>query len=88
MQVRLSDAGLFRFDVSQVDELAKRFCRVRVYEGAAAVPLVTVTNAFRVGQSMTCNRRCGDMIQTNDFSASNFDGFDQWVRRTHELLRR
>ena len=88
MQVRLSDAGLFRFDVSHADALAERFCRVRVYEGAAAVPLVTVTNALRVGQTMTCNRRCGDMIQTNDFSTNNLDGFDQWVRRTHELLRR
>ena len=88
MQVRLSDAGLFRFDVLHVDALADRFCRVRVYEGAAAVPLVTVTNALRVGQTMTCNRRCGDMIQTNDFSTSHLDGFDQWVRRTHDLLRR
>jgi hypothetical protein len=87
-QIRLSDAGFFRFDVRQVDALAERFCRVRVYEGAAAVQLVTVTNALRVGQTMACSRRCGDMIQTNEFSPGQLDGFDQWARRTHELLRR
>jgi hypothetical protein len=87
-EVRLSDAGFFRFDVLQVDALAERFCRFRVYEGAAAVQLVTVTNALRAGQAMTCNRRCGDHIQTNEFSTSHLDGFDQWARRTHEQLRR
>ncbi|HEY3136149.1 MAG TPA: hypothetical protein VGL29_08985, partial [Blastocatellia bacterium] len=52
-EIRLSDTGFFRFDVLQIDALAERFCRVRVYEGAAAVQLITVTNALRAGQAMT-----------------------------------
>ena len=87
-QIRLSDAGFFRFDAQPLDSRGERPCRVRVYEGAAAVQLVTVTNALRAGQTMTCNSRCGDMIPTSEFSPGQLDGFDQWARRAHELLRR
>ena len=86
-QIRLSSAGLFRFDAKPVDAGGQRPCRFRVYEGAAAVPLVTVTNALRAGESMTCNRRCGDMIPTTEFSPTQLDGFDQWVRRVQQKLR-
>jgi hypothetical protein len=86
-RIRLSSAGLFRFDTKPVDAEGQRPCRFRVYEGAAAVPLVTVTNALRAGQSMTCNRRCGDMIPTTEFSPTQLDGFDQWVRRVKQQLR-
>jgi hypothetical protein len=75
-EIRLSSAGVFRFDVQPVDVTGKRPCQFRVYEGAAAVPLVTVTNALRAGQSMMCNRRCGDMIPTTEFSTSQLDAFD------------
>jgi hypothetical protein len=85
-EIRLSSAGVFRFDAKPVDARGERLCQFRVYEGAAAVPLVTVTNALRAGQTMTCNRRCGDMVSTHEFSMSQLDGFDQWARRTHELL--
>jgi ferric-dicitrate binding protein FerR (iron transport regulator) len=87
-EVRLSSAGLFRFDVRSGDTTGERPCRVRVYEGAAAVPLMTVTNALRAGQSMMCNRRCGDMIPTTEFSPAELDGFDQWARRAQQQLKK
>jgi hypothetical protein len=71
-----------------MDANGERPCQIRVYEGAAAVPLTTVTNALRSGQTMTCNRRCGDMVSTNEFSPDKLDGFDQWARRTQESLKR
>ena len=86
--IRLSDAGVFRFDVQRVNATGERSCQFRVFEGAAAVPLVSVTNAMRAGQAMMCNRRCGDMIPTTEFSREQLDDFDQWARRMHERLRR
>jgi hypothetical protein len=86
--IRLSDAGMFRFDVRRVNGTSERSCRFRVFEGAASVPLVSVTNALRAGQMMTCNRRCGDMVPTMEFSREQLDDFDQWARRTHERIRK
>lgn len=85
-EMRLSDAGVFRFDVQRVNATGERPCQFRVFEGAAAVPLVSVTNALRPGQTMMCNRRCGDMIPTLEFSREQLDNFDQWTRRMHERL--
>jgi hypothetical protein len=86
--IRLSDAGMFRFDVERASSTGERSCRFRVFEGAAAVPLVTVTSALRAGQTMMCNRRCGDMVSTKEFSREQLDDFDQWARRTHDRLKR
>ena len=85
-ETRLSDAGMFRFDVQPVNARGERYCRFRVFEGGAAVPLVTVTNALRAGQSMMCNRRCGDMIPTSEFAREQLDDFDKWARLMHERL--
>ena len=84
--IRLSDAGMFRFDVQRVNSEVERSCRFRVFEGAAAVPLVSVTAALRAGQTMMCNRRCGDMIPTTEFSQEQLDDFDQWARQVRERL--
>ena len=81
--VRLSTAGMFRFDY-RTGTGGERSCQVRVYEGAAAVQLVTVTNALRAGQAMACSRRCGDMIPTTEFSIDQLDDFDRWARRSYE----
>jgi len=80
-EIRLSSGGVFRFDAQPVTPAGERPCRFRVFEGAAAVPLVSVTNALRAGQTMMCNRRCGDMIPTNEFSPEQLDDFDRWARR-------
>ena len=87
-EIRLSSGGLFRFDVQPANAESERPCRFRVYDGTAAVPLVTVTNALRAGEAMTCNRRCGDMIPTTEFSPSQLDGFDQWVRRLQQQFKK
>ena len=84
--IRLSDAGMFRFDVQPVNTGGERPCRFRVFEGAAAVPLVSVTNALRAGQTMMCNRRCGDMVPTMEFSRDQLDDFDRWARQTGARL--
>ena len=78
---QLSSAGVFRFDVepTRTGDLAK--CRFRVYEGAAAVPLVTVIPALRSGQAMTLDPTCGDMIPTTPFAPDQMDDFDRWSRQ-------
>jgi len=87
-EIRLSSGGIFRFDAQPTNAQGERPCQFKVYDGAVAVPLTSVTNALRAGQSMTCNRRCGDMIPTREFSLSELDAFDQWVRRMHQALAR
>ena len=77
-EVRLSSDGTFRFDVPNASGTQ---CRFRVFDGAAAVPLATVTNALRSGQSMTLDPTCGDMIPTVPFSTGQLDDFDRWTRR-------
>jgi hypothetical protein len=84
--VRLSNAGVFRFDAQPVTATGEHPCAFRVFEGAAAVPLATVTNALRAGQKMTCNRRCGDMIPTLQFSPDALDEFDLWSRQARGRL--
>jgi hypothetical protein len=86
-EIRVSSGGLFRFDSQPATAGSERPCRFRVYDGAAAVSLVTVTTALRAGQSMTCNRRCGDMIPATEFSPTQLDGFDQWAQRVQQQLR-
>ena len=87
-EIRLSDAGTFRFDVRRIPPAGERSCQFRVFAGAAAVPLVTVTNALRAGQTMMCNRRCGDMVPTKEFAREQLDDFDRWAQRMHERLRK
>ena len=78
-EIRLSDAGVFRFDVQQGSSAGERYCQSRVFEGAAAVPLVTVTSVLRAGQTMKCNRRCGDMVPTMAFPREQLDDFNRWA---------
>lgn len=85
-EIRLSDAGMFRFDVQGVSATGERSCRFRVFEGAAAVPLASVTTALRAGQMMICNRRCGDLVPTMEFPREQLDDFDRWARRVQERL--
>jgi hypothetical protein len=86
-EVRLSTAGIFRFDVRRVDAGGERPCRIRVYDGSAAVQLMTVTNALRAGEAMSCSRRCGDMIPTTEFPPDQLDELDRWARASYERLR-
>jgi hypothetical protein len=87
-EIRISNGGLFRFDAQPATADGERPCRFRVYDGTAAVSLLTVTNALRAGQSMMCNRRCGDMIPITEFPPTQLDRFDQWARRVQQQLTR
>lgn len=86
--VRPSNAGWFRFDVQRMNSSGERMCRVRVFEGGAAVSLLSVATTLRAGQTMMCNRRCGDHIPTMGFSREQLDDFDYWARRMDERLRK
>ena len=86
--MRLSNGGMFRFDVHAVNSAGERFCQFRVFDGAAVVSLVSVTSALRAGQAMMCNRRSGDMIPTKEFSPEKLDDFDRWARRMRERFER
>jgi hypothetical protein len=78
---RLSSAGIFRFDVQTTGTGGLTTCRFRVYDGAAAVQLVTVVSALRSGQEMTLDPSCGDMIPTVTFRLDQTDDFDRWSRQ-------
>jgi hypothetical protein len=75
---RLSSGGVFRFDVQPARADGTIGCRLAVFEGGAAVPLVSVTAVLRSGQSMTMDPTCGDMIPTVSFAADRLDDFDRW----------
>lgn len=86
--IKLSDSAFVRFDAKPVDARGERPCQFRIYEGAAAVPLTSLTVALHALQTMTCNKRCGDMIPLNDFMPGEPDAFEKWARFTQSRLRK
>jgi hypothetical protein len=78
---QLSSAGVFRFDVEPARADGTSACRFRVFEGAAAVPLVSVIAALRAGESMALDPTCGDMVPTMTFAPEKLDDFDRWSRQ-------
>ena len=76
--VHLSDAGIFRFDVhGPVDE---RFCKVRVYKGAAAAQMPSYVWVLTPGKMIDLNRLCGDHTPRFEFKIEDLDGLDRWSR--------
>lgn len=89
--VKLSDAGIFRFDLRPIPEsqFGEDDCRFRVYKGAASVQLATLPVVLTSGKTMHLNRRCGDMIPTHQFDTEDADDLDRWSReRTGVAPRR
>jgi ferric-dicitrate binding protein FerR (iron transport regulator) len=78
---RLSSEGIFRFDVQRTRPDGTAVCRFRVYDGAAAVPLLTLISVLRSGQAIGLDRACGDMIPTTTFAPEPMDDFDRWSRQ-------
>jgi len=78
-EVQLSDSGVFRFDVHRVGD--QRFCRIRVYEGAAAAQMPSFIWVLKTGRTVDLNRGCGDRTQRNDFNIEDIDGLDRWSRQ-------
>jgi hypothetical protein len=78
--VKLSDDGVFRLDLTAApnSQYGEHECRLRVFQGAAAVKLSTVTVAMHNGETMGLNRRCGDMIPLDKFDVAKRDDFDKW----------
>jgi hypothetical protein len=72
--------GLVRFDVQGHAGTAE-ICRVRVYDGSAAVTLLSLTAELRRGQAMTVDPSCGDVIPTKEFALEPIDEFDHWSRQ-------
>jgi hypothetical protein len=84
----LSSAGEFRFDVLPPERAdGSQRCRMRVHEGGASTPGVTVSYVLRGGQEMVMNTRAGDRIPVNPFPAGALDDFDRWAREQVALLR-
>ena len=78
--VTLSDAGVFRFDLRAIPEsqYGENDCHLRVYKGAASVQLATLPVVLTSGKTMHLNRRCGDMIPTQQFNTKDIDDLDRW----------
>lgn len=80
--VRLSSAGVFRFDVQAPEPIdGSARCGLRVYEGAGTTQGASLSYILRSGERMTLNRRAGDMIPVSAFATSELDGFDRWSRQ-------
>jgi hypothetical protein len=86
-EAKLSSAGAFRFDVEPRRAGASQACRFRVYDGAAAVPLVSVISALRSGETMMLDPACGDMVPTMTFAPGQLDDFDRWSRDQAAIRR-
>jgi hypothetical protein len=78
-EVQLSDSGVFRFDVRQIAD--QRFCRVRVYKGAAAAQLPSFIWVLTTGEMANLNRLCGDHTQRNEFNIEDINDLDRWSRQ-------
>src|SRR5438445_11890190 len=78
-EVRLSDSGVFRFDVHLVAD--QKFCRVRVYKGAAAGQMPSALLLLANGETTELNRLCGDHTGKNEFNIEDIDDLDRWSRQ-------
>ena len=86
--VRLSTAGVFRFDVQPPEPVdGSTRCGFRVYEGAGTTPGASATYVLRAGERMILNRRAGDMIPVLTFSPAELDEFDRWSRQQATSVR-
>jgi hypothetical protein len=79
-ETRPSPDGVVRFDVQGQTGTAQ-VCRVRVYEGSAAVTLLSLSVELGRGQVMKVDPACGDMIPFQEFAPEPMDEFDGWSRR-------
>lgn len=82
-EVTLSDFGLYRFDVIPLPELptSEKLCRLKVYEGAAAVKLATLVSVLTPGKFISLNLACGDLTPLQKFDIERTDALDDWSRQ-------
>jgi hypothetical protein len=79
----LSDAGVFRFDLQPIPKspYGEKDCRTRVYKGVSTVQLPSFKVAVKSGKMMGLNRRCGDMIPTQEFNLEDIDDLNRWSQQ-------
>jgi hypothetical protein len=75
--VHLSDAGVFRFDRHIVVD--ENFCKVRVYKGAAAAPLLSYVWLLTPGKMVDLGS-CGDFTPRDEFNIEDADDLTRWSR--------
>jgi hypothetical protein len=86
-EAQLSDSGIFRFDIHRA--VNERFCRFKVYEGAAAAQMPSFVWALTNDKTADLNRRCGDHTQRYAFNIEDIDDLDRWSRqRAASYIRR
>ena len=78
-EMKLSHAGIFRFDVHQA--AGERFCGVRVYKGAAAAQMPSFIMVLTNGEAASLNRLCGDHTPRDEFNIADIDDLDRWGRQ-------
>ena len=78
--VQLSDSGVFRFDVHLAAD-GERFCRLRVYKGAAAAQLPSFVLVLVNGEMAELNHRCGDHTPRANFDTEDTDSLDVWSQQ-------
>jgi hypothetical protein len=79
--VTLSDDGVFRLDLTGFLNSEEHSCRLRVFEGAAAVKLTSFTIVLKTGETMGMDARCGDHTPWDKFDVAKLDDFDRWSWR-------
>jgi hypothetical protein len=80
--VALSDTGIFQFDLRPVpgSPSGEKICQLRVYKGAAAAQLESLTAVLRSSETMPLNRKCGDHVPTEEFNSAETDDLHRWSR--------
>jgi len=88
-QVTISDFGRYRFDVPRlpIDLHGERFCSLKVFEGAAAVPLTSVISLLRPGKLINLNLGAGDRTPQLKFDIEKTDSLDDWASERIRLRR-
>jgi hypothetical protein len=74
--VQLLDAGIFRFNVHRVG--GEKFCRLKVYKGAASAQMPSFIWALTSGKTIDLSRTCGDLTPRNEFNVGEIDNLDRW----------
>jgi len=83
-RVTLAAAGVYRFDATRIamsEHQDLTYCRLRVYQGAAAVQMPSFISVLTSGKMMNLNHTCGDHTPTGVFDVEEADGLDRWSRQ-------
>jgi hypothetical protein len=87
--VTLSTAGVYRFDARPA-WATSNVCRLKVYQGAADVRLLTINAPALAGEMMNMSHACADMIPLLEFDPADADRLEEtghfrsgWIIANH-----